>query len=486
MSRGRRRPRLTAATTAAGVAIAVMLSGCSMHVDAGSAGARKAEQALADIDGVRSVSGMGTNDLPFAGTVTAFVVTDDDLSDTELRTVTDEVGRWAVQHSGASVTYSARIEADGFGFYVARHRSENTPVLAVVDDLRAGGHWLGGTISSGDGPGAGNGSIQLDVERPSDLVRGWDAVQEVGAASGWKDVSLSADAWNTPETTALSRRNPDYSISNADSRTNDVNGDPSAEVAAYRAVTAKHTVTSASVQPGRLHVHLDDAADIADTAALIKQAAPETAALVDGGIITTDDSADDGERPDPGAYVEANRLARTIDRPGVSAIVLRPAWVTVTADGTDNALSAAATLAAASPAKPIQTLEVGSSKAALEDRGEDGLLLSGSPSRFSDAVDVGRELTGFLPTRVSLFDATASVSVSVAKVEDASALAAALKPVLPDGTRLAVDIAGQPVETSADLTLHDGALSVDALRSESQRNDTRTRLGNAVRDAWNG
>lgn len=87
---------------------------------------------------------------------------------------------------------------------------------------------------------------------------------------------------------------------------------------------------------------------------------------------------------------------------------------------------------------------------------------------------------------MSLFDANATVTVTVTKVDDASALAAALKPVLPDGTRLAVGIAGQPSETSADLTLRDGALGVDALRSESQRNDTRTRLGDAVRDAWNG
>jgi len=472
--------------TAVGVATVLMVSGCSAHVDAGSAGAEKAERALSGIDGVRSVSGSGTNNLPFAGTATAFVVTDDDLSNRELQTVTDAVGRWAVQHSGGSVSYSARIEADGFGFFVGRHASESKEVLGVVDDLRAGGRWLGGSVSAPDASGRGRSSIQLDVERPSDLVSGWDAVRQVGAASGWEDVSLTAAAWKHPEKSSISRYNPDSSISNADSRAEDVHGDPSAEVAAYRAVTAEHSVTSATVQPGRIHVHLADAADTADAAALIERAAPDTAALVDGGIVTTDDSGNDGQKADPGEYDEANRLARTIDRPGVSAIVLKPAWVTVTADGTDNALSAAATLVAASPAEPIQTLEVGSSKAALEDRGDDGLLLSGSPSRFHDSVTVGRQLTGFLPARVSLFDANASVTATVGKMEDAPALVAALKPVIPDGTRLAVDIAGQPVETSADLTLRDGTLSVDALRSESQRNDTRTRLGDAVRDAWNG
>jgi hypothetical protein len=251
-------------------------------------------------------------------------------------------------------------------------------------------------------------------------------------------------------------------------------------------VTAAHSVTSASVQPGRIHVHLADAADIADGAALIKSAAPDTAALIDGGIITTDDSGDDGEKADPGEYGEANRLAQTVDRPGVAAIVVKPAWVTVTADGTDNALSAAATLVAASPTKPIQTLDVGSSKAALEDRGEDGLLLSGSPSRFSNSVEVGRQLTGFLPARVSLFDANASVTATLTTADDAADLVAALKPVLPDGTGLQVRIAGQPSETWAELTLRNETLSVDALRSESQRNDTRSRLGTAVRDAWNG
>jgi hypothetical protein len=333
--------------------------------------------------------------------------------------------------------------------------------------------------------GRGSSSIQLDVERPSDLVRGWDAVQRVGGTSGWKDVSLSADAWNRPEKSTLTRHNPDYSISNADSRAEDVNGDPSAEVAAYRAVSEAHAVTSASVQPGRLHVHLADGADIADAGALIKRAAPDTVALVDGGVITTDDSGDAGEKADPGEYGEAKRLAHTIDRPGVSAIVLRPDQVTVTADGTDNALSAAATLVAASPATPVQSLEVGSSKAALEDRAEDGLLLSGSPSRFRDSLTVGRQLTGFLPARVRLFDANAAVTVTLATAEDAPALVEALKPVLPNGTALQVRMAGKHSETWAELTLQDGDLSVDALRSESQRNDTRTHLGDAVRDAWN-
>lgn len=472
--------------TAVGVATVLMVSGCSVHVDAGSAGAVKAEQALAKIDGVRSVSGLGTNNLPFAGTVTAFVVTDDDLSNRELQTVTDAVGRWAVQHTGASVSYSARIDADGFGFFVGRHASESKEVLGVVDDLRASGHWLGGSVSAPDASGRGSSSIQLDVERPSDLVRGWDTVQRVAATSGWKDVSLSADAWNTPEKSTLTRHNPDYSIANADSRAEEVEGDPSAEVAAYRAVSAAHAVTSASVHPGRIHVHLADGADIADAAALITRAAPDTAAVVDGGIITTDDSGDAGQKADPAEYGEANRLAHTIDRPGVSAIVVKPAWVTVTADGTDNALSAAATLVAASPTAPVQTLEVGSSKAALEDRAEDGLLLSGSPTRFRDSVTVGRQLTGFLPARVSLFDANAAVTVTLTTAEDAPALVAALKPVVPSGTAVQVQLAGQPSETSAELTLRDGTLSVDTLRSESERNDTRTRLGDAVRDAWNG
>jgi hypothetical protein len=384
------------------------------------------------------------------------------------------------------VSYGAHIESDGFGFFVGRHASESKEILSVVDDLRGGERWLGGSVSAPDASGRAKGSIQLDVRHPSDLVRGWAAVQRVGAASGWKDASLSAGAWNTPEKSALSRHDADYSISNADSRAEDVNGDPSAEVAAYRAVTAAHSVTSASVQPGRIHVHLADAADIADGAALITSAAPDTAALIDGGIITTDDSGDDGEKADPGEYGEANRLAQTVDRPGVAAIVVKPAWVTVTADGTDNALSAAATLVAASPTKPIQTLDVGSSKAALEDRGEDGLLLSGSPSRFSNSVEVGRQLTGFLPARVSLFDANASVTATLTTADDAADLVAALKPVLPDGTGLQVRIAGQPSETWAELTLRNETLSVDALRSESQRNDTRSCLGTAVRDAWNG
>ncbi|MBF4590205.1 hypothetical protein [Curtobacterium sp. VKM Ac-1395] len=87
---------------------------------------------------------------------------------------------------------------------------------------------------------------------------------------------------------------------------------------------------------------------------------------------------------------------------------------------------------------------------------------------------------------MSLFDANAAVTVTLTTAEDAPALVAALKPVVPSRTALQVQLAGQPSETSAELTLRDGTLSVDALRSVSERNDTRTRLGDAVRDAWNG
>ncbi|MFZ6991168.1 hypothetical protein ACO0E1_04700 [Curtobacterium sp. RRHDQ66] len=272
----------------AGVALALVLAGCSTHVNAGSAGVDKAEQALSRIDGVQSVRGNGQNSLPFAGTVSAFVTTDDDLSDEQLRRVTDEVGRWVSRTSNASVSYGAHIETDGFGFFVGRRASENAEILHVVDGLRDGGRWLGGNIRSAGESGTEQASIELHVRQPSDLVSGWDAARDAASGSGWKTVSVSAEAWNHPRKDALDRYNPDFSIANHDGAGKDGIGDPSPEVSAYRQVVAKHTVTGASVEPGRIHVHVADAADIADATAVIERAAPDTAAVVDGGAGDTD------------------------------------------------------------------------------------------------------------------------------------------------------------------------------------------------------
>ena len=482
----------TTAVAALLAAATLLLTSCTGHVDAGSAGADAARDELARIDGVATVRADGSNDLPFAGTTTATVVTEDDLSDDRLQRVTDAVGRWIADHRG-SVTYSADVEADGFVFTVQPTKPANARVLDVVDGLRGDERWLGAVLSvRGEVR-----SLDLQVADPADLVTGWTAVQAAADGSGWDDVTATASAWDDPARDTTGRRDPDWSIT-------DSAGDPATEVAALGQVATAHRLTAATVRRGLVHVHTADLGDVPDVTAVLERAAPDAAAIVDGGVVTKRDPGDDvDERPDAGTYAEADRLARVAVRPGVSAVALTRTGVTVTAADVDTALAAAEALAAASPVAPVRTLSVGSSAAAAAGDHQ-GLLVQGSADRLGASAAVARRLTAFLPARASFFGAdpsdgpspstptspttttNASISATLQRIDDVPAFVQAVRPVLPDGTTVQVGIAGQLPLQTAQLTLRDGRLTIDRPRAVATDDDARVRLAEAVREAWNG
>ncbi|MBT2501098.1 hypothetical protein [Curtobacterium sp. ISL-83] len=481
---GRRRARLTAA--AAGVVAATLLfTGCSAHLDAGTSGSQLAERELSQLDGVQSVRGSGTNNLPFSGAVSVDIVARDGLPDSRLQTLTDDVGRWVVKHSGSGTTYSAHLEADGFGFSLRRRASENKRLLTVVDSLRKGGRWLGGSVTS-DAPGGTNTArIDLAVKTPADLLTGWTTVRKAGSASGWKDVAVSASAWNTPPKDTELLRNADLSITDSVAGTKGTVGDPTPEVSAYQQVVAKHRVTDATVSPGRVHLHLADLADVADAAAVIKRVAPATDAVLDGGIITKEFPESDGSLSKGADYAEADRLAAIANHAGVTAISLRPDWVTVTANGPGNVAPIARALAAASPAAPVTSIDVGSNARAADGDVTAGLLVSGAPTLLVTSAQVGEQLRGYLPASSSLFPSRKAVTATVPDVGAVSALVRALKPLLPDGTSLSIALPGGSVGDSAHLTVHGGTLTIDPVRDGSTSSATTTALNTAGRDAWN-
>lgn len=422
---GRRRTRVAAA--AAVTAAALLLTGCSAHLDAGSAGANKLQAELGKIEGVRSVYTDGQNNLPFAGTASATVFTDDDLPDEKLQQVTDDVGRWVTSHRGA-VTYSSSIDSDGFDFTVADRAAANKKTLAVVNGLRGDDRWLGAAIDGN------NDSFSLDLQpkSPTDLLAAWTAVQAAAAKSGWSDTTVSASAWNKPGRITMLRFRPDFSVTGKD---------PSAEITAFQDVAAKHEVTAAAIEPGRLHLHVADAADVADATAISGRAAPETVAIIDGGIIRKTSTSGNDNRPVASDYAEADRLAAVAVRPGAVAINEEPGRLTVTASGTGSALAIGEALTDAQPAAPVVSILIGSSAAAA-DRKNDGLLLESSPAQLADAVQMGKVAADFLPARVTAEAGKVSLSGTVQQPSDAGRFAAAVKPVLSDGARFVVNVAG--------------------------------------------
>ncbi|MCL9664282.1 hypothetical protein L2091_03455 [Curtobacterium albidum] len=497
---GRRRT-LTAAVTATTLTAVLLVSGCSANVDAGTAGAARAEHELSELRGVRSVRGSGTNNLPFAGTVQVTVTTDDDLSDADLRRVTHEVGRWMHDATTAGTTYSASVEADGFDFSVKGRAAENDQLLAVVDRLRGDDRWLGGKVTAPAGSGIRPGSVGLDVRERADLVRGWGAVREAADASGWRSPTLTASHWSTPPTDRLPSDEADLQISDriagADDSTgaDDTVGDPTPEIAAYERVLAAHEVTRASVTPGRLLLHMTDLADVGDATAIAQQAAPDAQVIVDGGIVTKDEPRGDDDLPDAADYAEADRLAAVAIRPDVTAVSLTPTVVDVTVDDPDQVLATATALAAAAPAAPVESIRVGPQKATdgTDDAADrdaagdaDRLSVNGSPALLGTSIQVGATLRGFLPASSEQFSTNQSVTATLPDVGQVPAIVAALRPVLPDGTGLHVRLADRGTGSITDLTLHDGELTAAPLREGEVRGGDRTDLERALQDAWNG
>lgn len=492
---GRRRTG-SAALFAATLTGVLLLTGCSGNVNAGSAGAEKAERELSAVDGVRSVRGSGTNNLPFAGEASVTVTTEDDLSDADLRRVTDEVGRWIRDASGPGTTYRGSMEADGFGFFLEERASENDRLLAVVDRLRGDDRWLGGDVDAPSASGTGGGRIALTVRDADDLVAGWESVRRIATSSDWDTASTSASWSSAQQDVIRSDDVPDLRIANDIAGTDDTVGDPTPEITAYERVRAEHEVTRASVTPGRLQMHLADLDDVGDTTALAQQAAPDAQVIVDGGIVTKDQPRGDDDLPDAADYAEADRLAAIAARPGVAAVELTPSWVRVTVDDPDEVLATATALAAAAPADPVESIRVGpqadpadgNDDAADRDAADDTdrLSVSGSPAMLGRSIDVGTELRGFLPASSEQFDTNQSVAATLSDAGQVPAFVAALRPVLPDGTGLHVSLVDRGTDSTTELTLRDGELTAEPLRDGEERGSDRTDLARALRDAWNG
>ncbi|UBQ03641.1 hypothetical protein [Curtobacterium sp. TXMA1] len=491
---GRRRTRSTALTATTLTAV-LLLTGCSAHVNAGSAGAEKAERELSVLDGVQSVRGSGTNNLPFAGEVSVRVTADDDLSDADLRRVTHEVGRWIHDESGPGTTYSGSMEADGFRFSLRARASENDRLLAVVDRLRGDDRWLGGDVDAPSASGTGGGRIALTARDADDLVSAWDAVR--GAASsipGWDTASTTA-SWSADQPDDLpSYQTPDLRIANDVAGTDDTVGDPTPEIAAYERVRAAHEVTRASVTPGRLLMHLADLDDVRDATAIAQQAAPDAQVIVDGGIVTKDEPRGDDDLPDADDYAEADRLAAVAVRPGVTAVSLTPTRVDVTVADPDAVLATATALAAAAPADPVTSIRVGpkadttnGADGADRDAADDTnrLSVNGSPAMLSASIQIGTALRAFLPASSEQFSTNQSVAATLSDAGQVPAFVAAVRPVLPEGSGLHVRLADRGTGGTTDLTLHDGQLTAEPLRDGEERGADRTDLERALLDAWN-
>ncbi|WIE76685.1 hypothetical protein [Curtobacterium sp. MCSS17_007] len=492
---GRRRTR-SAALTAGTLTTVILLTGCSAHLDAGTAGVERAQRELSALDGVQSVNGSGANNLPFAGEAIVTVTADDDLSDADLRRVTHEVGRWIHDTSGPGTTYRGSMEADGFAFSLEGRASEDDRLLAVVDRLRGDDRWLGGDVDAPSASGTGGGRIALTVRDADDLVSGWEAVRRTAASSGWHTASTSA-SWSSAQPDVIRSYDvPDLRIANDVAGTDDTVGDPTPEITAYERVRAAHDVTRASVTPGRLLLHLADLDDVGDATAIARQAAPDAQVIVDGGIVTKDEPRGDDDLPDADDYAEVDRLAAVAARPGVTAVSLTPTVVDVTVDDPDGVLATATALAAAAPADPVTSIRVGPQTDAADGNDDaadrdaaddtDRLSVNGSPAMLGASIQVGTKLRGFLPASSEQFDTNQSVAATLSDAGQVPAFVEAVRPVLPDGTGLYVRLADRGTDSTTELTLRDGKLTAEPLRDGEERGAVRTDLERALQDAWNG
>ena len=122
------------AVWAGALAAALLLSGCS-GVNAGSsAEASFTEQFGSDPD-VASLDLRSSNDLPWVGSTSGTVVAREGLDETEVRDLTDRVGRYLAAHRDNTGAFG--IESDGLSFPVAGDKAANARTLEIVAELRS-------------------------------------------------------------------------------------------------------------------------------------------------------------------------------------------------------------------------------------------------------------------------------------------------------------------------------------------------------------
>ncbi|MFD3484199.1 hypothetical protein [Streptomyces sp. NPDC058665] len=239
-------------------------SGCA--IDKGTALAADFEKDWAGTADVVRIHTTKNNTLPFAGSSTGVLVLAEGTSADRVSERAAELGDYVARHK----KITGRITADGITFTVFADKGRTREVLALWRSLTVDDHVVDGDIN--------------DASRKA--ATGWrsefTAADATGAMTVFKDMVSDGGRYRPLSGVASLKVStgrdvlPGLSVETAFDGTL-----PTEAIAAYEAVTARHEVAGAGLQPDRLSIVVADGADLADADEVARSAAPGLGAAVE-------------------------------------------------------------------------------------------------------------------------------------------------------------------------------------------------------------
>lgn len=483
--------RTLAAVTAAVLALAV--AGCSNHLDAGSGAGDDFAEHFRSVEGIASVDGGGTNDLPFSGKASVDAELEPGLSGARVTALVDDMGRYMAEHANGSLSWSGRVVVDGYRIPLAAKKTPNHRVLRALESVRHDERFEGGTIARS--------GVALGAADPDDLAAAWDRARRVAAAvphlspgttiayAGRPDDDdddfspWSSAAWVVSSSDREARDFPDVARPPSDSSTSTPTPTPGTAPpldatdlgSLVRDVAAVPGTDGAVVTPSTVSVHTETAAQATGVRTAVAALLPTgVQLLVSGG---------DVHRSGAGEYAAPDRIVAAVAATGVhtTRVEETPTSVGFVVSDTAAARAVASAVGAVADPAAVERIEIASSEDALgaDRQPETGFAVSADPSTIVRAAAVVTAVAPWTPAAVllpSASDRATELWLSVPSTSTFPALTRAVRPLGLDGASVQVRLASGSV---LNVTVHDELDVSDAGTDAAAR-----RAADELRTAW--
>lgn len=483
---------LTAAVLALGAA------GCSNHLDAGSGAGADFATHFRSVDGIKSVDGNGTNNLPFSGQASVDAELDAGLSDARVTALVDDMGRYMAEHTNGSLSWSGWVVVDGYQIPLATKKAPNHRVLRALATVRHDERFDGGSITRSD--------VALGVADPDDLVAAWDRARRLAATvphlsegttiayAGRPDDDAdrfspwSSAAWVVSSSDREARDFPDVARPPSDSST--PTPTPSAEPAPpldeedlgplVRDVADVAGVDGAVLTPSTVSVHTETAAQATGVRTAVTALLPSgVQLLVSGG---------DVHRSGTGDSTAPDRIVAAVAAAGVRVdrVEETPTSVGFVVADVTVARAVARAIGGVGDTGGVERIDIAADQDALgADRQPDaGFALSAGPRAIDRAAEVLAAVADWTPATVRLpagTDHRTELWLTAPSTRSFPALARAVRPLGLDGASAQIQLAGDG-DTSGPVV--NCAVGDQIVIDDAGADDEARRAGAAFRDAW--
>jgi hypothetical protein len=495
MTRGSSTTRTIAVVSA--LALALGLAGCSNHLDAGSGAGEDFAEHFRAVDGIASVDGNGTNNLPFSGAASVRAELDPHLSDARVTQLVDDMGRYMADNTNGSLSWSGRVVVDGYEIPLATKKAPNHRLLAALETVRHDERFAGGEIDGFD--------VAIGAADPHDLVAAWDRAREVADAvsDGSSRATVAYAGGGDDDTGRYPWSSAAWVLSSSDRDARDfpdvaqppsVAGTPTPSPTAASAlplrpsdlgplvgrIAAVAGVVGAVVTPSTVAVHTETAAQSAGVRSAVAALLPSgVQLLVSGGAV---------HRSGTGDYGAPDRMVAAVTAAGVHVqrVEETPTSVGfVVSDVTAARAVASAVGAVADPGHVGQIDIVADPRALSTDRQPDrGFAVSAPPDAVVRAAEITSAVAPWSPARIELptiEGGQTQLWLSASSTTDFPALTRTVRRLGLDGASGQVQLGsdGDALGTVVNFTVGDPVTVDDAGPDEDAR-----RAAAAFRDAW--